>query len=830
MRNTRQKLLTAFAVLILSLFAGGIARAQEDSGPPVDDPSLQEQQPADDTPVDNTADNAAHGMARVSMVHGDVSTQRADSGDWSAATLNTPLSDGDKISTGQKSRAEVQLDFADVLRLADNSQASIAALERTRIQIQLGEGLAYFSMLKGHEADVEIDTPNVSVHPIGKDGAYRIYVNPGGQTEIIVRNGEAEISTPQGSTRVKKGDLITVQGTVNDAQFKITGAPGKDDWDAFNQDRDRIIQGADAWHHTNHYYTGSEDLDAYGTWSEVPDVGRVWIPQQGPDWAPYRDGNWVWEPYWGWTWVGGEPWGWAPYHYGRWFVTGGRWGWWPGPVAVGYYPVWSPAYVSFFGYGPGFGVGFGWFPCGPADFFYPWWGGFGFGFGFVDVVRFHDRGFGRGFDRGFGRGFRPLLRNDRFSNLHNFERNARVRGGFSGLAGDHFGRGGARPGAVNPGAFRNGRLMTGNLPVVPSRESLSASGKFQSPGTGAARGVGNQSFFAKHMPAAKPQPFSQQATHLQNSIQKDGHFTPVTAGGRGSVAAGGAASPTSGARVIGNGKVEGNNRGAGAEGKFGGAASPSSGARVVGNGSVERNTAPGASTNRGATTERPSLNSGARQTAPGFSNPGSGVARPNGESNVRPGGPTTNPGANSGSGNSGTSNNGGWQKFSTQPNSGAGRPATSPSGTARPPLNMNKPIVTQRPNGGFGGSSTRPSASPSPSYRPPTSTPPAGNSRPTYNAPSYPSGGGRPAYSAPSRPTYSAPSRPAYSAPSRPSYSAPRQSAPAPRQSAPSFHPPSGGGSRAPSGGGSHAPSGGSRSSGGSSRSSGGGGGGSHHH
>ena len=668
MRNTRQKLLTAFAVLILSLFASGIVRAQDDSAPPADDPSVQEQQP-----VDNTADNAAHGMARVSMIRGDVSTQRGDSGDWSAATLNTPLSEGDKISTGQKGRAEVQLDFADVLRLADNSQASIATLERTRIQIQLGEGLAYFSMLKGHEADVEIDTPNVSVHPIGKDGAYRIYVNPGGQTEVIVRNGEAEISTPQGSTRVKKGDLITVQGTVNDAQFKITSAPGKDDWDAFNQDRDRIIQGADAWHHTNRYYTGSEDLDAYGTWSEVPDVGRVWIPQQGPDWAPYRDGSWVWEPYWGWTWVGGEPWGWAPYHYGRWFVTGGRWGWWPGPVAVGYYPVWSPAYVSFFGYGPGFGVGFGWFPCGPADFFYPWWGGFGFGFGFVDVVRFHDRGFGRGFDRGFGRGFRPLLRNDRFSNLHNFERNARVRGGFSGLAGEHFGRGnGVRPGAVNPGAFRGGRLLTGNLPVVPSRESLSASGKFERPGTGAARGTGNQSFFAKRMPAAKPQPFEQQASRLQNSIQRDGHFTPVTAGNRGGVTAGGgagspssgarvvgngridnnnapgaadgrsrgAASPSSGARVVGNGQIQNNNGAGTTDGRSRGAASPSSGARVIGNGQIENNNAPGGTSNRGASNDRPSLNPGTRQTAPGSANPGGTTARPNNESNIRPSGPT----------------------------------------------------------------------------------------------------------------------------------------------------------------------------------------------
>jgi hypothetical protein len=703
-------------------------------------------------------------MARISLVHGDVSTQRGDSGDWSAATLNTPMAPGDKISTGNKGRAEVQLDFADVLRIADSSQATITALQRTQIQIQLGEGLAYFSMFKGHEADVEIDTPNVAIHPIGKDGAYRIYVNPGGQTEVSVRNGEAEITTPQGSTRVKRGDLITIQGDSNNAQYKITGATGRDDWDAFNEDRDRQIQKADAWRHTGKYETGSEDLDAYGTWSEVPDVGRVWTPQQGPDWAPYRDGNWVYEPYWGWTWVGGEPWGWAPYHYGRWAVYGGRWGWWPGPVSVGYYPVWAPAYVSFFGYGPGFGVGFGWFPCGPGDFLFPWWGGFGFGFGFA-----HPWGFRGGFG---GRGWGPLLRNDRFSNLHNFESNARVRGGFSGLAGDRFGRGGgARPTAVNPGAFRGGRIMTGNLPVVPSRESLSASGKFQSPGAGGARAGAAKSFFGKSASAARPASFSQTASRLQNSIQKDGHFSPVTSENRGG-AAGGAA------------------------GKFGGSASPASGARVVGSGRPETNGNTGV--NRGgANNDRPPTGVGARGTgstgatpnegfgsrSPNTGNPG-GAARPSTQSDTRP----------SGAGSSGT-----WRSFGSPSGSGAGRSTASPNGGYRPPLTMNKPIVTQRPGSIYGGAAGRPGSSP------------------TSRPPSYPSGGARPGYSAPSRPTYSAPSRPTYSAPSRPSYSAPRQSAPA---------------SRPPSGGGSHAPSGGSHggsaphSSGGGGGHSGGGGGG----
>ena len=69
-------------------------------------------------------------VARISLMHGDVSTQRGDSGDWATAALNQPMVSSDKISTGVNSRAEVQLDSANILRLGDNTLASIAGLSR----------------------------------------------------------------------------------------------------------------------------------------------------------------------------------------------------------------------------------------------------------------------------------------------------------------------------------------------------------------------------------------------------------------------------------------------------------------------------------------------------------------------------------------------------------------------------------------------------------------------------------------------------------------------------------------------------------------------------
>ncbi len=114
-------------------------------------------------------------VARISLIHGDVSTQRGDSGDWGSTSINAPVVRGDQVATGQDARAEIQLDYANILRLAAHSQAKIADLTPRRIQVQVGQGYASYTMLKGSEADVEIDSPNVAVRPL-RPGRYRVQV------------------------------------------------------------------------------------------------------------------------------------------------------------------------------------------------------------------------------------------------------------------------------------------------------------------------------------------------------------------------------------------------------------------------------------------------------------------------------------------------------------------------------------------------------------------------------------------------------------------------------------------------------------------------------
>ncbi len=408
-------------------------------------------------------------VAHVSLIKGDVSMERGDSNEWVAATVNTPLLAGDTIATGAGSRAEVQLNYSNVVRLDQNTAVKIADLTASRIQLQVSHGTADLAVFQGNQANAEVDTPNVAVEPL-QDGTYRIDVNSDSLTLVTVRRGQAQISTPQGSTNLEAGQQITVEGSQN-PQYRISSAPPLDNWDYWNRDRNGVFENAQNYNHVNRYYTGAQNLGAYGHWVYVPNYDWCWTPYVDAGWVPYSYGRWVWEPFYGWTWVSYDPWGWAPYHYGRWFFWNNIWCWWPGYVTPFYRPLWAPAYVSFFGFGYGyhrfafgFGYGFrsiGWCPLGPRDRFHPWWG---HGHSF-NVVNFHDH-YGRGFDhgrRGFGGSNLALLATDR-----------QIRRGLVTMPGNRFGQAGVRGnhGVVTEAMLSRADVVRGTLPVVPTRASL----------------------------------------------------------------------------------------------------------------------------------------------------------------------------------------------------------------------------------------------------------------------------------------------------------------------------------------------------------------------
>lgn len=470
------------------------------------------------------------GVARVSLLHGDVSVRRGDTGEWVAAAVNAPVIVPDSMLTGAGSRAEVQFDSASFIRLAPDTEVRFSELEAGRYQVQLARGTANLSVIRETNADIEISTPNVSVRP-RKKGRYRVSVLADETTEITVRSGEAEIYTPSGVEYLKSGRTMLVRGPLSQPEFQIVSAKNRDEWDRWNENRDKDLRNTASYAYVSNDIYGVEDLDPYGRWVNVDPYGWVWSPRVAVGWAPYRYGRWSWIDWYGWTWVSYDPWGWAPYHYGRWFHHGPYgWCWWPGAIRARHY--WSPGLVAFFGYGSGsgfhFGVGIGfgfgrvgWFPLAPYEHYHPWYG-----------HRYY-----RGYRNGNYIDNSVNIVNN--INVRNVYRNARIGNSITAVEGTEFGRGRVRN-IYRAGDVADARLVRGQLPVVPQRESLRLADREVARPARAAAEARNTTFYSRRAAREVDRvPFTEQQRALEQMVRRSSSGSAETSrrvaesGGRG---------------------------------------------------------------------------------------------------------------------------------------------------------------------------------------------------------------------------------------------------------------------------------------------------------
>src|SRR5579862_9827297 len=145
---------TLFPVVTLALLASQFMVAQE---PPVD-------APAEDPPSR---------AARLSLVTGTVSFQPGGVEDWVPATLNRPLTTGDRLWTEAGSRAELNLGSA-ALRLNGRTNFTFINLSDDITQVQLSTGTLSVRVRRLDEREIfEIDTPQIAFS-LQRPGEYRI--------------------------------------------------------------------------------------------------------------------------------------------------------------------------------------------------------------------------------------------------------------------------------------------------------------------------------------------------------------------------------------------------------------------------------------------------------------------------------------------------------------------------------------------------------------------------------------------------------------------------------------------------------------------------------
>ncbi len=180
----------------------------------------------------------AVGVAYMSVADGEV-TKTTGEGDTLAMHAGDEIFAGDLVKTRAASRAEIQLNPGNFVRLSANSELRVVQLGNRRFQFELLSGHAGLSQWKESRADVEIRAGSLTVIPL-KAGIYRVEVE-GDRATVMVRKGEADVGTPSGFRTLEKGRRLIVYGDREREPVRVAEASPKDEFDEWTKRRDKVL-------------------------------------------------------------------------------------------------------------------------------------------------------------------------------------------------------------------------------------------------------------------------------------------------------------------------------------------------------------------------------------------------------------------------------------------------------------------------------------------------------------------------------------------------------------------------------------------------------------
>ncbi|HEX5759341.1 MAG TPA: DUF6600 domain-containing protein [Thermoanaerobaculia bacterium] len=314
--------------------------------------------------VPAAAESGSYGYFRV--IEGSATVTQAGSGDRAAAELNQPVLAGDRLWVHRSGRLEAVLSDGNLLRVDGGSELLFERLADSpesddgQTVLRLLQGNVQLVVRRGGRELPRIDTPNATVY-LQDEGVYRIATDAEGWTEVVVRDGYAEVVTERGSAVVRTDEQAWVEG-VRLPDVDVQAAGSSDALERWARRLDDEVEGDRyASYVDEDLRYQARPLSRYGSWINF-NATWVWQPRVAHGWRPYHYGRWAYTPA-GYFWVTSEPWGWVPYHYGTWDYVGRHgWVWYPGrtfaPAWV--YWHWGPNYV-------------GWCPIGYYTHWYSGW-------------------------------------------------------------------------------------------------------------------------------------------------------------------------------------------------------------------------------------------------------------------------------------------------------------------------------------------------------------------------------------------------------------------------------------------------------------------------
>src|SRR5271157_3948148 len=180
-------------------------------------------------------------VARLSYMEGSVSFEPSGENDWSQASLNYPLTTGDRLWTDKGARAELETGNI-AMRMSEQTDLTTTNLTDQLLQLGLAQGslrITAYDLRPGGQ--VEVDTPNAAVTVV-QGASYRVDTHPDQNRTLVTGNrGQVRITGNGINETVNSGQAVMLIGS-DPVQVSAVAVPGADSFDQWCAQRDRKYQ------------------------------------------------------------------------------------------------------------------------------------------------------------------------------------------------------------------------------------------------------------------------------------------------------------------------------------------------------------------------------------------------------------------------------------------------------------------------------------------------------------------------------------------------------------------------------------------------------------
>jgi hypothetical protein len=324
-------------------------------------------------------------VGRVYYIEGDLLRYIPEDNDWVAMVKDAPFGTEDTLFSGNEGMAEMIVPNGTWMRVGNNTQIQIIALDSDLSGIDVATGMARFYN-KGSETIIKATSPfgYVLAYP---GAVFDFYV---GENSVEVVAVKGTVSFVHAATDARY-DVAAGSPSILADELWVSSGDGTVDpeWNRWNTIRENFwmskgrIRGRSVEYLPRDLWDESYALEENGRWESVPYEGSsrwFWRPTNVVvGWSPFTMGRWT-DWYGDQVWIPAEPFGYVTHHYGNWVYTRNSWYWAPPLVRVraglplldiGFF--WSPGRVSWIHHD----TYVGWVPLAPRETYYSHrrWGG-----------------------------------------------------------------------------------------------------------------------------------------------------------------------------------------------------------------------------------------------------------------------------------------------------------------------------------------------------------------------------------------------------------------------------------------------------------------------